>query len=125
MDWLTIILVFAGIGVFLGLKRMSFVSEDDARSHLRHGAIVIDVRSPEEFSRSSVPGAVNLPLGELKERISRQVSDRDQILLVHCLSGGRSAIACQQLKRLGYGRAYNLGSLSRARSIVVTGSQPR
>lgn len=123
MDWITVVLACAVAGVFFGLKRMSFVAGEEARRHLKNGAVVIDVRSSEEFASGAVPGAVNLPLGELKERISKQVSDRDKIILVHCLSGGRSAIACQQLKRLGYGKVYNLGSLGRARSIVAGDSQ--
>jgi len=38
--------------------------------------------------------------------------------LVHCLSGGRSAVAKMQLRRLGYRNVYNLGSLGRAKQIV-------
>lgn len=100
------------------LKRRSFVSADIARKHLTQGALVIDVRSTEEFRNGHVPGAVNIPLGELRESLPRRVQDKNQPLLVHCLSGGRSAIAKQQLKGMGYANVFNLGSLARAKQVV-------
>jgi rhodanese-related sulfurtransferase len=45
------------------------------------------------------------------------VKDQNQVLLVHCLSGGRSGLAKQQLKGMGYPNVFNLGSLSRTRMI--------
>jgi rhodanese-related sulfurtransferase len=84
MDW-TLILIVGGVvaAVFL-LKRLSFVSAAIARKHLAEGALVIDVRSPEEFRSSKVPGAINLPLGEVRDKISARVKDKQQPLLVHC-----------------------------------------
>lgn len=124
MEW-TVAVVAAGVIVaFFLWKRMSFVAKDAAREHLAKGALVIDVRSPEEFRSGHVPGAINIPLGELRESLPRQVKDQQQVLLVHCLSGGRSAIAKLQLKSLGYANVFNLGSLARARQIV-NGSQDR
>jgi len=46
------------------------------------------------------------------------VPDKSRALLLHCLSGGRSAIAKRQLRNMGYANAFNLGSLSRARRLV-------
>lgn len=121
MEW-TLILIVGGavIAMFL-LKRMSFVSAEIARKHLAEGALVIDVRSPEEFRSEKVPGAINLPLGELRDSLPRRVKDKHQPLLVHCLSGGRSAIARQQIKSMGYTNVFNLGSLARAQDIVNGG----
>ena len=118
MDWTIALLAVAVIAAFFLLKRMSFVSAETARQQLANGALVIDVRSAEEFRSSKVRGAINLPLGELRERLPQQVKDKNQPLLVHCLSGGRSAIARQQLKSMGYANVFNLGSLARAKQIV-------
>lgn len=104
-------------GVFL-LKRMSLVPASEARKKLTEGALVIDVRSPEEFQGGHVPNAINIPLGELRESLPCRVKDTRQVLLLHCLSGGRSAIAKHQLKRLGYPNVFNLGSYGRAQQIV-------
>lgn len=121
MDWTLLILaVFVLVALFL-IKRASFVSPAVARQHLANGALVIDVRSPEEFRGGHVANAVNLPLDELRERAPKLVTDRNQVLLLYCLSGGRSAVATQRLKRLGYANVFNLGSLARAKAIVVGG----
>ena len=120
MNWPITIGIVAVFVVFVVIKRLSFVSVEVARKHLAAGALVIDVRSPEEFLSGQVPGAINLPLGDLRESLPRRVKDQNQVLLVHCLSGGRSGIAKQQLKGMGYPNVFNLGSLARARMICDT-----
>ena len=125
MDWIIPIIAVAVIATFFLLKRMSFVPEETARKHLANGALVIDVRSPEEFREGKVPGAINLPLGEVREKISQHVKNKSQPLLVHCLSGGRSGIAKQQLKSLGYANVFNLGSLTRAQHIFAEAKRLR
>jgi phage shock protein E len=118
MDWIILIVGAVCVVAFLLLKRMAFLPEATARQHLANGALVIDVRSPEEFRGDSVRGAINIPLGELKDQMPRRVKDKNQVLLLHCLSGGRSGIAQHQLKGLGYANVFNLGSLGRAKGIV-------
>ena len=118
MNWTIAIIVGAIMVAFFIVKRMSFVSEEAARKHLAQGALVIDVRSPEEFRSGHVPDAINLPLGELRESLPRRVKDKNQVLLLHCLSGGRSGIAKGQARGLGYANTFNLGSYARAEKIV-------
>jgi phage shock protein E len=124
MDLTDLIVAAAVVAAFFLLKSAFFVSADVAREQLRKGALVVDVRSPEEFRRAHLPQAVNIPLGDLAEGVSSQVKDKGRPILVHCLSGGRSALAKRQLKKLGYTSVYNLGSYSRSRQIVGAGSQP-
>jgi len=123
MDWKIIIIVAVVLVGFFVLKRASFVSLESALQHLAAGALVIDVRSPGEFHADHVTGAINIPLNELGERLPREVKDKHQVILLHCLSGGRSAMAKQQALRLGYTNAFNLGSLGRARSAVQSARQ--
>ena len=118
MNWTIAIVVGAVVVAFFIVKRMSFVSEEAARKHLAQGALVIDVRSPEEFRSGHVPDAINLPLGELRESLPHRVKDKNQVLLLHCLSGGRSGIARGQARSLGYPNTFNLGSYARAEKIV-------
>ena len=118
MNWTIAIIVGAIMVAFFIVKRMSFVSEEAARKHLTQGALVIDVRSPEEFRSGHVPDAINLPLGELRESLPHRVKDKNQVLLLHCLSGGRSGIAKGQARGLGYANTFNLGSYARAEKIV-------
>jgi phage shock protein E len=119
MDWIVILVLLLAVGLFLMARQFGGLKESEARRFLQAGAKVIDVRTPKEFASGHVPGAVNLPLGELGERIAQHVPDKNQVLLLHCLSGGRSAMGCRVLKGLGYARAYNLGSYGRAQRIVL------
>jgi len=118
MDWTTWIIIGAVIaGIFI-LKRISFVSMATARGLLKAGALVIDVRSAGEFNSRHLPGAINIELGRLTAEITRVAPDKERVLLVHCLSGGRSGLARQQLRGMGYKNVYNLGSYGRAEKIV-------
>lgn len=123
MTWIIPLIAVVVFATFYLLKRMSLVTEEKARDQLASGALVIDVRSPEEFGGGHVPGALNLPLGEVREKISQRVKDKNQPLLVHCLSGGRSALAQQQLKTMGYTIVFNLGSLARAQHLYAVAKQ--
>lgn len=119
MNWTIALIAVVVIATYYLLKRMSFVAEATARQHLANGALVIDVRSAEEFQSGNVPNAINIPLGELRDSLPRRVKDKSQVLLLHCLSGGRSGIAQQQLKGMGYTNVFNLGSYGRAKEIVT------
>ncbi len=118
MNWIPIIVVVAVFTGFFLLKRMSLVSPDTAKHLLAQGALVIDVRSPDEFRSGPIPGAFNLPLDTLAQELPRRVPDKNQPLLLHCLSGTRSAMARRQLCGMGYAHVFNLGSYGRARRIV-------
>jgi phage shock protein E len=97
---------------------MGQISVAAAAEHLKHGALVIDVRSPAEFSSAHLRQAINMPLPEIEQLIAGQVKDKNQVLLLHCQSGGRSGAAKKKLAALGYAEAYNLGSYDRAARIV-------
>jgi phage shock protein E len=122
MNWLPLALIgLALLGLFI-IKRSSLLPAEEARRLLREGALVIDVRSPAEFNSRHLPGAINMPLGELRAEITRQVPDKDKVLLLHCLSGTRSGMAKQQLKQMGYAKAFNLGPYGRAEDILRSAS---
>jgi phage shock protein E len=87
----------------------------------RNGTLVIDVPSAGEFSSVHLPEAVNIPMEQLATVLPKQVTDKNQVLLLHCLSGTRGAMGKSKLKSLGSTIVYNLGSFARARKII--GSQ--
>jgi primosomal protein N' (replication factor Y) len=105
------------VGLFV-LKRLRQVPASKALELLRAGALVLDVRSSDEFATDHVPKAVNLPLEQVQRRIADLAPEHSKPILVHCLSGTRSGMACRILRGLGYTRVHNLGSLGRARSLV-------
>ena len=67
---------------------------------LASGALLVDVRSPEEFASGAIPGAVNIPLDELRVR-HEEIADHDDVI-VHCQVGLRGHNAARLLTNLGY-----------------------
>jgi phage shock protein E len=118
MNW-TIALIIAVIAtIALLLKRAGQISFQDARAYLKSRALVIDVCSPVEVNSGHLPSAINLPLDEIETAVPRRVKDKKQVLLLHCQSGMRSAMAKKRLQGLGYASAFNLGSFGRAAQIL-------
>ncbi len=113
-----LLIIAAVFAVIFMLKRSGQISTEAARAHLKNGALVVDVRSPGEFASGHLPVAVNLPLDEIESALPRQVKDKNQVLLLHCLSGTRSGMAKMKLKRMGYLNVFNLGSYGRAQEIL-------
>ena len=118
MDWIIIAVAVLLVIAYMFLRRKGQISEDAAVMHLKEGAVVIDVRSPAEFSTGHLKDAINMPLPQIERLIVNRVKDREKVLLLHCQSGMRSGVAKRKLDALGYTRAYNLGSYARALHIV-------
>ena len=87
------------------------VEVKEAKSLLSNGAILIDVRSPNEFASQPVSGAINLPLEELETHVEKF---RGSTCLLFCRSGARSHIAKQKLAQHGIDDVFNVGAYSRA-----------
>ena len=69
---------------------------------------VLDVRSPEEYAAGHVPGAVNIPHGELAARIAELSGARERDIVVYCRTGVRSAKALEVLDQAGFKRLFQL-----------------
>ena len=82
------------------------VGVEEAKRLRDAGYRVIDVREPVEWDEGHLPGATLIPLADVASRIESEVPDRDTPLLVHCLSGVRSARASSDAEpaRLPHGR---------------------
>ena len=114
-------LVIGGVAVaVLLLKRLALVRPEVARDWLKQGAMLIDVRSEPEFREGHLPGAINIPYERLRDELPQHAADKDQAILLHCLSGGRSQIAKGTARNMGYRHALNLGSYRRAEKIVAS-----
>jgi phage shock protein E len=124
MDWQVWIILAAAVAGFLVLRRLMLIRADAARDWLKKGAKIIDVRSEQEFQERHLPGAINVPLDRLGSEIAGVAPDKAQPLLLHCLSGGRSGIGKTMLRRMGYHKAYNLGSYGRAERILKARPEP-
>jgi len=79
-------------------------------------AILVDVRTPEEFAEGSVDGAVNIPLSELPQRLVELKGSNDIVLF--CRSGSRSSQAIQILQQNGIEGAINGGTWQQVRDVL-------
>ncbi len=75
------------------------------------GAVLLDVRSADEYSRGHIPGSINIPLDTL-DTVGEKVKNKSTPVYVHCLSGGRSRQAAAYLERMGYTDVKNIGGIS-------------
>jgi rhodanese-related sulfurtransferase len=76
----------------------------DVQSYQDRGYLLLDVRSDDEFAQGAVPGALNIPLDELRDRLA-EIPVRD--LLVSCQVGQRGHVASRLLSEVGF-HALNL-----------------
>ena len=82
------------------------ISAQEAQARQQAGAIMLDVREPDEWQEGHIPGARHVPLGELEMRLAEL--DPTQEIVAVCHSGYRSGIAAQALRATGFARVWNL-----------------
>src|SRR5256714_1930014 len=84
-------------------SRIDEVDPAAVRDQVGNGAVIVDVREPEEWSTGHVPGAKHVPKSYLESRIEGAVPDHSQHVILYCQSGNRSAWAARTLlEDLGY-----------------------
>lgn len=74
-------------------------------------AIILDVRTQEEFDQGHLKGALLLPNTEIEAQASAVLPDKDALILVYCRSGNRSGQATQLLLELGYSKVLDFGGI--------------
>ena len=81
-------------------------------------AVLLDVRSKQEYQSGHIPGSINVPLQTI-EKILHTVKKKDTPMYVYCLSGARSSRAVSSLKQMGYHNVKNIGGISAYSGKVV------
>src|SRR5258706_6896810 len=82
------------------IREVDTAAADDLRAE--PGAVVLDVREPDEYGQGAIPGSLHIPRGNLESNIEPRVPDHDTKLIVFCAAGNRSAFAAKTLADLGY-----------------------
>ena len=82
--------------------------------------VIVDVRRPDEFAKGHIPGAINVPNEGIADEQPAELPDLDQVLLVHCQTGRRSAEASRKLADIGYTRVLEFGGIMTWKGEVVT-----
>jgi len=103
---LAIVLGCAKSAALAGYKNVNVA---EAKTLLeKDGSLLLDVRTPKEYTQKNIPGSLLIPLNELTERLSELEKYREKPLVIHCHSGVRSARAARLLAKNGFTDVHNL-----------------
>jgi rhodanese-related sulfurtransferase len=105
-----LLFAFLAINVLRYLRRRSIPQVDPAA--LPAGSVLLDVRTPAERSRESIPGSVHIPLQQLASRAGELEKYRGAQIVCYCASGNRSLSAAASLRKRGYNAANLIGGIS-------------
>ena len=75
------------------------------------GAVLLDVRTPQEYREGHIPGSINIPLQQLDKAIDAY-ENKAVPLFVYCHSGARSRQAAAVLQSMGYTNVTNIGGVA-------------
>lgn len=89
------------------------ISQEDAVRIMNSGKefVLLDVRTPEEYEKKHIPGALLLPIDEIKKGNLDSLPDKNKIILVYCWTGRRAEDSAMILFNKGYNYVYNFGGL--------------
>jgi len=96
-----VFIVILSVGLFSACSKVS--DEELAKAHkaVANGAIIVDVRTPQEFKVKHVKGAINLPVEEIMKGHLRKLPKNKEIV-VYCRTGSRSSASAKILKEKGW-----------------------
>lgn len=86
------------------------ISLEEAKVLLKENtnAVLVDVRSPQEYMEYHLNGAILIPIYELKDNANYIIKDKTKLIVVYCQYGTRSKKAVQILNKKGYLNVYNI-----------------
>lgn len=84
------------------------VTIEELKKMQNEGAIILDVRSMQEYNENHIVGSINIPIYELCEKIPNIIKNKKQKIVVYCQSGIRSKRAISILDKEGYCNLYEL-----------------
>ncbi|WRS26933.1 rhodanese-like domain-containing protein [Oscillospiraceae bacterium MB08-C2-2] len=94
------------------IRQYNIKPEQAYEDYNYRGAIIIDVRSDEEWAEGHIAGALHIPVGEIGANLLKQVPDKTTTLIFYCAVGGRAQTALEEALKMGYQQVYNLGGIS-------------
>ena len=84
------------------------ITIQELKNKQNKGALVIDVRSSQEYNEGHISGAINIPEYEINSEINKILKDKEREIVLYCTIGIRSKNAYNKLIKLGYKNVYNL-----------------
>ena len=91
-------------------KRVKETNVEEVKSKLDRGEkfLLVDVREESEFAKDHLPGAVHLGKGVIERDIESRVPDLNTQMVLYCGGGFRSAMAADNLQKMGYTNVFSM-----------------
>ena len=86
-------------------------------------AVILDVRTPEEFANGHVDGAINISSTVINQEKVAAVAKTDQVVVLYCHSGGRASAVQSKLTKWGYTDVINLRTQGGVEQAIMAASQ--
>ena len=96
---------------FFDFFRQPDVNQGIADYHNTPNALLLDVRTPQEYREGRIPGSKNVPLQTI-DKVKSVADNKDVPLFVYCRSGARSQQAAALLQHMGYSSVTNIGGIA-------------
>ena len=84
------------------------INMEELKEKQEDGAIIIDVRSIQEYNEGHIQGSINIPYYEIRKSINNILNDKYQPIVLYCQTGYRSKQAYKYLSKLGYKNVFGL-----------------
>jgi rhodanese-related sulfurtransferase len=95
-------------------KQVENLNPEQVKQEIDNGATIIDIREADELEKGKIPGSTHAPRGLIEfyadptHSYHKPEFDKDKRIILHCASGGRSALAATTLKQMGYNNVAHL-----------------
>ncbi len=107
-----LLLILCSVSLMLAVAaNAQEMSPSVAWDKINAGALVLDVRTEQEFAAGHLEGAVNIPFELVLTHLTKQGLSKDTDIVLYCRSGRRSGIANANLVKAGFTQTYNGGGL--------------
>lgn len=115
-----LLLFGTGCGVSKSYREMSMQKASEWMEK-ESGYLLVDVRTSEEYEEGHIPGALLLPIEDIREGKLDALPDPDQTLLIYCRTGRRAEDAAAILVKEGYSNVYAIGGIFDWTGEIVSG----
>lgn len=88
--------------------RVREISVEQAQARMKSGAALIDVREDNEWNEAHAEGAIHIGRGVIERDIVHQIPDKNAELILYCGGGYRSALAADNLQKMGYTNVFSM-----------------
>jgi rhodanese-related sulfurtransferase len=89
-------------------SRVREISVEDAQGRIKDGALLVDVREDREFENGHAAAARHMGRGVIERDIIQAVPDKNAELILYCGGGYRSALAADNLQKMGYTNVWSM-----------------